>query len=114
MSTFVFRLKAPRPTFALDMSEEEREIMTRHAEHWRPRVESGQRPEGLRCRARDSARSLTGRIAFDRYSEVPWLRGKVDGRSVGCEEVDDVETLHRARRVVGRVYAYPRRASVRG
>ena len=31
MSTFVFRLKAPRPTFALDMSDEEREIMARHA-----------------------------------------------------------------------------------
>ena len=42
MTTFVFRLKAPRPTFALDMSEEEREIMARHAEHWRPWVESGQ------------------------------------------------------------------------
>src|SRR5262249_35516467 len=42
MSIFVFRLKAPRPTFALDMSDEEREIMGRHAEHWRPWVESGQ------------------------------------------------------------------------
>jgi hypothetical protein len=42
MSTFVFRLKAPRPTFALDMSHEEREIMARHAGHWRPWVESGQ------------------------------------------------------------------------
>jgi hypothetical protein len=42
MSTFVFRLKAPRPTFALDMSDEEREIMARHAEYWRPWVESGQ------------------------------------------------------------------------
>jgi hypothetical protein len=42
MSTFVFRLTAPRPTFALDMSNEEREIMARHAEHWRPWVESGQ------------------------------------------------------------------------
>jgi hypothetical protein len=42
MSTYVFRLKAPRPTFALDMSEEEREIMARHADHWRPLVESGQ------------------------------------------------------------------------
>jgi uncharacterized protein len=42
VSTFVFRLKAPRPTFALDMSDEEREIMARHAEHWRPWVESGQ------------------------------------------------------------------------
>ena len=42
MTTFVFRLKAPRPTFALDMSDEEREIMARHAEYWRPLVESGQ------------------------------------------------------------------------
>ena len=42
MSTFVFRLKAPRPTFALDMSDEEREIMTRHAAHWQTWVESGQ------------------------------------------------------------------------
>jgi uncharacterized protein YciI len=42
MSTFVFRLQAPRPTFALDMSDEEREIMTRHAAHWQPLVESGQ------------------------------------------------------------------------
>jgi hypothetical protein len=36
MTTFVSRLQAPRPTFALDMSEEEREIMARHAEYWRP------------------------------------------------------------------------------
>jgi uncharacterized protein YciI len=42
MTTFVFRLKAPRPTFALDMSDEEREIMGRHAAHWRPYIESGQ------------------------------------------------------------------------
>jgi uncharacterized protein len=42
MNTFVFRLKAARPTFALDMSNEEREIMARHAEHWRSWVESGQ------------------------------------------------------------------------
>jgi uncharacterized protein YciI len=42
MSTFVFRLKAPRATFALDMSDDEREIMVRHAEHWRPWIESGQ------------------------------------------------------------------------
>lgn len=42
MPTFVFRLKAPRPTFALDMSDEEREIMTRHAAHWGAYVESGQ------------------------------------------------------------------------
>lgn len=42
MTTFVFRLIAPRPTFALDMSDDEREIMARHAEHWRPLVEAGQ------------------------------------------------------------------------
>jgi uncharacterized protein len=42
MSTFVFRLKAPRPTFALDMSDAEREIMARHAAYWRPWIESGQ------------------------------------------------------------------------
>jgi uncharacterized protein YciI len=42
MSTFVFRLKAPRPTFAFDMTDEEREIMGRHAAYWKPRVESGE------------------------------------------------------------------------
>jgi uncharacterized protein YciI len=42
MATFVFRLQAPRPTFALDMSDEEREIMGRHAAHWQPLIESGQ------------------------------------------------------------------------
>jgi len=41
VATFVFRLIAPRPTFALDMSDEEREIMARHAAHWQPYVESG-------------------------------------------------------------------------
>ena len=41
MSTFVFRLNAPRPNFALDMTDEEREIMARHAAHWQPLVESG-------------------------------------------------------------------------
>ena len=42
MSTFVFRLKAPRPTFALDMTDEERDIMGRHAGYWQPFIESGQ------------------------------------------------------------------------
>jgi uncharacterized protein YciI len=41
MTTFVFRLQAPRPTFALDMTDEEREIMGRHAAHWSPLVDSG-------------------------------------------------------------------------
>jgi uncharacterized protein len=42
MTTFVIRLKAPRPSFALDMTDEEREIMGRHAAHWQRFVESGQ------------------------------------------------------------------------
>jgi uncharacterized protein YciI len=41
MSTFVFRLKAPRPNFALTMKDEEREIMGRHAAYWQPLVEAG-------------------------------------------------------------------------
>jgi uncharacterized protein len=41
MPTFVFRLKAPRPNFALDMTDEEREIMGRHAVYWRPYIEAG-------------------------------------------------------------------------
>ena len=41
MATFVFRLKAPRPNFALDMSDEEREVMRRHAAYWQPLVEAG-------------------------------------------------------------------------
>jgi uncharacterized protein len=41
MSTFVFRLIAPRPTFALDITDEEREIMGRHAAHWQPLIEAG-------------------------------------------------------------------------
>ena len=42
MTTFVFRLKAPRPTFAVDMTDDEREIMGRHAAYWRPFIDSGQ------------------------------------------------------------------------
>ncbi len=42
MATFVFRLLAPRPDFALSMSDEEREIMGRHAAHWQPFLDSGQ------------------------------------------------------------------------
>ncbi len=42
MTTFVFRLKAPRPTFALDMTDDEREIMGRHAAYWQPFIDSGQ------------------------------------------------------------------------
>ena len=41
MSTLVFRLITPRPTFALDASESERAIMGRHAQHWQPLIDSG-------------------------------------------------------------------------
>jgi uncharacterized protein len=40
--TFVFRLVSPRPTFALDMTDAERDVMGRHAAHWRPYLDSGQ------------------------------------------------------------------------
>lgn len=42
MATFVIRLEAPRPSFALDMTDEEREIMGRHAAHWQRFIDSGQ------------------------------------------------------------------------
>jgi uncharacterized protein YciI len=42
VSTFIIRLEAPRPTFALDMSEDERAIMARHAAHWQPWIDSDQ------------------------------------------------------------------------
>jgi uncharacterized protein YciI len=42
MATLVFRLQAPRPDFALNMSDEEREIMGRHAAHWQTFLDSGQ------------------------------------------------------------------------
>jgi uncharacterized protein YciI len=41
VSTFVFRLQAPRPNFALDMTDDERQIMDRHAAYWQPLVDSG-------------------------------------------------------------------------
>ncbi len=41
MGTFVFRLVPPRPTFVLDLTDEERAVMERHAAHWQPLVEAG-------------------------------------------------------------------------
>ena len=41
MTTFVLRLIAPRPNFALTLTDSERETMNRHAEHWRPYLERG-------------------------------------------------------------------------
>ena len=42
MSTFIVRLKPPRPSFATDMSEAEQQVMGRHAAHWQRYIESGQ------------------------------------------------------------------------
>ena len=42
MSTFVFRLVAPRPSFAVDMTDEERTVMERHAAYWQSFIDSGQ------------------------------------------------------------------------
>lgn len=41
MSTFILRLHPPRPDFALTMTEEESDVMGRHAAHWQPFIESG-------------------------------------------------------------------------
>ena len=41
MPTFVLRLIASRPDFAQTMTGAEREIMSRHAAHWRPYIERG-------------------------------------------------------------------------
>ena len=40
MTTFVLRLNAARPTFALDMTDEERQIMGEHAAYWQPYLDS--------------------------------------------------------------------------
>jgi uncharacterized protein len=42
VSTFVLRLQAPRPTDALDMTDEEREIMGRYAARSQPLIGSSQ------------------------------------------------------------------------
>ena len=42
MTTFVFRLSAPRPNFAFDMTDDEREVMGRHAAYWQPLIDAGQ------------------------------------------------------------------------
>ena len=41
MSTFVLRLKAPRPAFAQTLTDDERAVMGRHAAHWGPWPERG-------------------------------------------------------------------------
>jgi hypothetical protein len=42
VTTLVLRLIAPRPDFAMTMSDDERDLMGRHADHWRPRIEAGE------------------------------------------------------------------------
>jgi uncharacterized protein len=42
MPTFSLRLIAPRPDFAQTITDAEREIMDRHAAHWRPYLERGE------------------------------------------------------------------------
>ncbi len=41
MPTYVLRLIAPRPDFAMSMTDEERAIMGRHAAHWQPYLDAG-------------------------------------------------------------------------
>jgi hypothetical protein len=41
MPSFVLRLVAPRPDFAQTLTDAERDIMSRHAAHWRPYLERG-------------------------------------------------------------------------
>lgn len=42
MTTFVLRLKGNRERFAQTLTDAEREIMGRHAAHWRPYLDSGE------------------------------------------------------------------------
>jgi hypothetical protein len=112
MTTFVFRLKAPRATFALDMSDDEREIMVRHAEYWRPWIESGQMV--IFGPVLDSGGSR--QAPFDQRTEllrhpgqvrrgIDHPEGKRDGRAgaeralaAGRERQHGVEAEHVARR----------------
>ena len=41
MNTFILRLIAPRPNFAVDMTDAERDVMGRHAAYWQPFIDSG-------------------------------------------------------------------------
>lgn len=87
MTTFVIRLGAPRPDFALTMTDREREVMRLHAAHWKPYIDSGQMvvfgpvldghgswglgvietddEEGLRATADDDPVVLTGTGTID-------------------------------------------------
>jgi hypothetical protein len=74
MSTFVFRLNAPRPTFALDMNDEEREIMARRAAS-KPGTgpASASNPPlsaALPCRCRAPSAPLPAELALSRRPDL--------------------------------------------
>lgn len=39
--TFYLKLNPPRPSFTMDMTDEERNIMIKHIEYWQPHLQSG-------------------------------------------------------------------------
>jgi hypothetical protein len=39
--TFFLKLNPPRSSFTIDMTEEERAIMAKHVEYWKPYVQAG-------------------------------------------------------------------------
>ena len=41
MLTFFCKLQPPRPSFALDMTQDEKHLMGRHAEHWKEAMSRG-------------------------------------------------------------------------
>jgi uncharacterized protein len=41
MPHFFFKLIAPRPTFAMDMNEEEKAIMAEHLFYWKGKLDAG-------------------------------------------------------------------------
>ncbi len=41
MPAFVYRLIAPRPTFSVDMSEDERTTLTEHGRYWQQLMDEG-------------------------------------------------------------------------
>jgi uncharacterized protein YciI len=38
---FFIKLNPPRPTFAMDMTEEEKSVMQRHIAYWKPYLQNG-------------------------------------------------------------------------
>ena len=38
---FLIELIPPRPTFAFDLNDEEKQLMTEHGKYWRPHIDRG-------------------------------------------------------------------------